>query len=115
MAPEPALTAPVPERPDAAPSRAVGQRGAAHLSDREREVAEQDGRVDAVGRRAAAHPSLAVVRFEGAVDRRVAAPGVGGIDDVVVDEGAGEGQPLRLAAVVTATTATRLELDGSGA
>ena len=40
VAPEPALTAPVPERPDAAPSRAVGQRGAAHLSDREREVAE---------------------------------------------------------------------------
>ncbi|MDA2891489.1 isoniazid response ATPase/transcriptional regulator IniR [Mycolicibacterium sp. BiH015] len=40
-APEPTLAALVPERPDAAPStRAVGQRGAAHLSDREREVAE---------------------------------------------------------------------------
>lgn len=38
--PEPALAAPVAERPATTPSPAVAQRGAARLSDREREVAE---------------------------------------------------------------------------
>ncbi|CAB4727934.1 unannotated protein [freshwater metagenome] len=55
----------------------------------EQQVAEQDGRGGAVLRGVAAPPVAPVLGGEAAVGGRAAAPGVAGIHQVVVDQGAG--------------------------